>query len=113
MCIRTFGAIRTDLIGRFSLGGLAEVDWGLGHLRHPNPRSGRLCTPKLNTGQAAVTWLSKVGTGLIRAAIARGWRPCNGGGEEVGDAADGLFEPTPRFQSPSHWQHLGVAGGMS
>src|SRR3989454_7716974 len=46
------------------------------------------CCPSLdamNTGHAAVTWLSTVGIGSIRVRrFARGWRPCNGGGDEVG-----------------------------
>ena len=47
-------------------------------------------------GQVAVTWLSKVGTGLIKAAIARGRRPCNGGGEEVGTPLMDFSNPTGR-----------------
>src|SRR5216683_6287020 len=46
------------------------------------------CCPSLdamNTGNAAVTWLSTVGIGSIRVRrFARGWRPCNGGWDEVG-----------------------------
>jgi hypothetical protein len=39
----------------------------------------------MNTGHAAVTWLSTVGIGSIRVRrFARGWRPCNGGWDEVG-----------------------------
>src|SRR3989442_7708818 len=46
------------------------------------------CCPSLdamNTGHAAVTWLNTVGIGSIRVGrFARGWRPCNGGWDEVG-----------------------------
>jgi len=46
------------------------------------------CCPSLdamNTGHAAVTWLSTVGIGSIRVRrFARGWRPYNGGWDEVG-----------------------------
>ena len=46
----------------------------------------------MNTGHAAVTWLSTVGIGSIRVRrCARGWRPCNGGCMRSG-AADGLCE---------------------
>jgi len=39
----------------------------------------------MNTGHAAVTWLSTVGIGSIRERrFAREWRPCNGGWDEVG-----------------------------
>ena len=39
----------------------------------------------MNTRHAAVTWLGTVGIGSIRLRrFARGWRPCNGGWDEVG-----------------------------
>jgi hypothetical protein len=39
----------------------------------------------MNTEHAAVTWLSTVGIESIRVRrFARGWRPCNGGWDEVG-----------------------------
>jgi hypothetical protein len=39
----------------------------------------------MNRGHPAVTWLSTVGIGSIRVRrFARGWRPSNGGWDEVG-----------------------------
>ena len=55
--------------------------------QHSEEESGSKRWPldAMNTRHAAVTWLSTVGIGSIRVRrFARGWRPCNGGWDEVG-----------------------------
>jgi hypothetical protein len=55
--------------------------------QHSEEESGSKRWPldAMNTGHAAVTWFSTVGIGSIRVRrFARGWRPCNGGWDEVG-----------------------------
>jgi hypothetical protein len=60
--------------------GLVEAQLAL-----PHPLATRETFDAMNTGHAAVTWLSTVGIGSIRVRrFARGWRPCNGGWDEVG-----------------------------